>query len=59
MTNYKITFERDNGTIGQDTFVANNKHEAIKAFEDCYRHGKYGIISVEPFETFENDFMNG
>lgn len=59
MKNYKITFKRDNGTIGNDTFTANNKHEAIKDFKDCYRHGKYEIISVESFEIFKNDFMNG
>lgn len=57
MKNYKITFKRDNGTIGNDTFTGNNKNEAIKDFEECYRHGNYGIISIEPFETFKNDFM--
>lgn len=59
LKNYKITFQRDNGTMGNDTFTARNKSEAKKDFKECYRHGKYKIISIKPFEIFENNFIEG
>ena len=47
MNNYKITFQRSNGTIGNDTFTEATKQEAISAFRACYRHDTYTIISIE------------
>jgi hypothetical protein len=47
MTNWKVTFERSNGTQGNDTFTANTPQEAKKDFKECYRHDTYKIISVE------------
>ncbi|WP_297419702.1 hypothetical protein [Clostridium sp.] len=47
MNNYKITFERSNGTIGSDTFTDKNEQEARSSFRACYRNDVYKIISVE------------
>jgi hypothetical protein len=47
MNNYKITFERSNGTVGHDTFTESSEFEARKSFRECYRHGTGKILDVE------------
>lgn len=47
LRDFKVVFERSNGTQGNDNFTALNSKEAIDAFKACYRHDTYKIISVE------------
>lgn len=47
MKTYKVIFERDNKSIGVDTFSANTPQEAKHDFKECYRHDIYKILSVE------------
>lgn len=47
MANYQVIFKRQNGSIGSDTFTANNIQEARQAFFACYRHDIYEILSIE------------
>jgi hypothetical protein len=58
MYNFKITFERSNGTKGSDIFTENTKQEAIQAFKACYRHDTYKILSVEIDKTQELEFVH-
>ncbi len=57
MNDYKITFERSNGTIGNDTFTAKTEQEARRDFNICYRHGTGTIISVEIDKSKELEFV--
>ena len=47
MSNWKITFKRSNGTLGNDIFTEKTEQEAKMAFRNCYRNDTYKIISVE------------
>lgn len=47
MNDYKITFARENGTQGTDTFTAANEKQARRDFNEVYRHGNGTITSVE------------
>ncbi len=47
MNNYKITFERSNGTKGNDIFTELTRHDATESFHAVYRHDIYKIISIE------------
>lgn len=51
MNTYKITFTRENGTQGIDSFVAANEHQARKDFGMCYRHSTATITSIELTST--------
>jgi hypothetical protein len=51
LTNWKVTFERSNGTQGSDTFTANTAKEAKHDFFECYRHDTYKIISVKEINS--------
>jgi hypothetical protein len=55
MTTYKITFERSNGTQGNDTFSANTTNEARHDFKEVYRHDTYKIISVEEVKEVKEE----
>lgn len=50
MKNYRVTFERSNGTTGSDIFGSNTPQEARHDFKECYRHDIYKILSVEEVE---------
>lgn len=47
MNNWKIVFQRSNGTIGNDIFTEETEREARIAFKACYRHDTYKIMSVD------------
>lgn len=51
MKKWKVTFRRSNSSVGSDIFTAESKWQAIKAFNACYRHDVYEIVSVELVET--------
>lgn len=51
MNTYKITFERENGTVGSDKFTAATEAQARKDFREVYRHGNGHITSVELIST--------
>ncbi len=56
MNTYEIKFSRENGTVGTDRFAAATEGQARKDFNECYRHGNYKILSVEPIKrNVEND----
>lgn len=56
MTNWKVTFERRNGTQGSDIFTASTPQEARCDFRECYRHDIYKIISVEEVKEVKTVF---
>lgn len=39
MNTYKITFTRENGTVGSDNFTAPSEAQARRDFKEVYRHG--------------------
>ena len=47
MNTYKITFTRENGTVGSDNFTAPSEAQARRDFKEVYRHGNGTITSVE------------
>lgn len=47
MNTYKITFQRENGTVGSDKFTTATEREARREFGEVYRHGNGKIVSVE------------
>lgn len=47
MNTYKITFTRENGTVGSDNFTAPSEAQARRDFKEFYRHGNGTITSVE------------
>ena len=47
MNTYKITFTRENGTVGSDNFTAPSEAQARRGFKEVYRHGNGTITSVE------------
>lgn len=47
MNTYKITFTRENGTVGSDNFTAPSEVQARRDFKEVYRHGNGTITSVE------------
>lgn len=47
MNTYKITFQRENGTIGSDCFTAATEAQARRDFKEVYRHGNGTITNVE------------
>lgn len=45
--NYAIVFlNEENWKTSMDTFTARNEAEARGSFRECYRHGKYRILTV-------------
>lgn len=47
MNTYKITFTRENGTVGSDNFTAPSEAQARRDFKEVYRRGNGIITSVE------------
>ena len=47
MNTYKITFTRENGTVGSDNFTAPSEAQSRRDFKEVYRHGNGTITSVE------------
>ncbi len=49
LKNYEVTAKNEEtGKVFTDTFYVANEREARADFRDCYRHGRYTIMSVEP-----------
>lgn len=57
---YKITFQRENGTQGTDLEYATSKNNAIFKFNQVFRHGKYKILSCDIYNNneIENSEVN-
>lgn len=51
MNDYKVTFQRSNGTIGYDIFTEKNEQEVKSSFRNCYRNDIYKIISIIPINS--------
>lgn len=47
MNTYKITFSRENGTVGIDHFTAATEAPARRDFHECYRRRGTNIIDIE------------
>lgn len=51
MNTYKITFTRENGTVGSDNFTAPSEAQARRDFKEVYRHGNGTIRKVQHLGT--------